>query len=211
MVKPPDVPAPPEIRKGFLTLTKANAVLAENPSWLRELKADLQMHSEWSDGSASIQEMTEAGAERGYEYIAITDHAKGLKIAGGIDEKQLRAQETEIISVNEAMEKAKYPTKTLRSVELNLNPQGEGDIDQQGLNRLDIVLGCFHSTLRKKEIKPHVIWRPRQSFRPYSWAPSGAHLQFPSGPYRGPVCLILPQNWTRPSRLTPTQIARIST
>lgn len=44
------------------------------------------MHSQWSDGSATVKEMAEAGEERGYEYIAITGHAKGLKIAGGVDE-----------------------------------------------------------------------------------------------------------------------------
>ena len=151
IAEPPKVPAHPEIRKGFLTVTKAHAVLTKNPSWLRELKGDLQMHTEWSDGSASIKEMAEAAAERGYEYIAITDHAKGLKIAGGINEKQLRAQETEIASVNDAMKKAQKRIRVLRSIELNLNPRGEGDMDQRALKRLDIVLGCFHSALRKKE------------------------------------------------------------
>ena len=58
------------------------------------------MHSTWSDGSGSIAEMAEAAAERHYEYIAITDHSKGLKIAGGIDEKQLAQQAAEIRAVN---------------------------------------------------------------------------------------------------------------
>ena len=63
------------------------------------LQGDLQMHTTWSDGSASIQEMAEAAADRGYSYIAITDHAKGLKIAGGIDENQLACQRDEIAEV----------------------------------------------------------------------------------------------------------------
>jgi len=50
------------------------------------------MHTHWSDGSGSITEMARAGLERGYEYIAITDHSKGLKIAGGIDELALARQ-----------------------------------------------------------------------------------------------------------------------
>src|SRR6266550_3700724 len=86
---PPCVPEPPEIRKGFFTLPQARAVLATQSTWLGNLKGDLQMHTQWSDGSGSIEQMAEAAAARNYEYIAITDHAKGLKIAGGIDEAQL--------------------------------------------------------------------------------------------------------------------------
>jgi hypothetical protein len=148
---PPAVPASPEIRKGFLTITQAQKALAKKPSWLRDLKGDLQMHSQWSDGSASVGEMAEAGGERGYEYIAITDHAKGLKIAGGIDEKQLSRQAVEISAVNDTMKKAGKRIRVLRSIELNLSPSGEGDMETRALERLDIVLGYFHSSLRKKD------------------------------------------------------------
>lgn len=89
---PPATPKPPEIRKAFLTLVQARAMIAQKTAWLKELKGDLQMHSEWSDGSSPIREMAAEANRRGYEYIAITDHAKGLKIAGGIDEKQLQHQ-----------------------------------------------------------------------------------------------------------------------
>ncbi len=61
------------------------------------------MHSLWSDGTASIADMAMAAAELDYEYIAITDHAKGLKIAGGIDEGQLREQGAEIEAVNSSL------------------------------------------------------------------------------------------------------------
>ena len=58
------------------------------------------MHTNWSDGSASIGEMARAAVERGYLYISITDHTKGLKIARGLDEKELAAQGEKIRSVN---------------------------------------------------------------------------------------------------------------
>jgi putative hydrolase len=148
---PPPVAAPPEIRRGFLTTAQAQMVLAKKPSWLRDLRGDLQMHSQWSDGSAPVKEMAEAGEERGYDYIAMTDHAKGLKIAGGIDEKQLSEQGVEISAVNGAMKKAGKRIRVLRSIELNLSPSGEGDMEPRALQGLDIVLGCFHSSLRKKE------------------------------------------------------------
>jgi len=148
---PPDVPKPPEIRAGFLTALRAQKILETNPSWLQGVKGDLQMHTLWSDGTASIEEMAQAAVARGYEYIAITDHAKGLKIAGGIDESQLEAQAEEIAQVNAAMASPTKPFRVLRSIELNLSPSGAGDMDPAALARLDLVLGCFHSALRKKE------------------------------------------------------------
>jgi histidinol phosphatase-like PHP family hydrolase len=148
---PPATSTPPEIRKGFLTLIQARAIIAKRPAWLKELKGDLQMHTEWSDGSSPIREMAVQADRCGYEYIAITDHAKGLKIAGGIDEKQLKQQASEITAINNEMNKIGKRVRVLRSIELNLNPRGEGDLDRRALTRLDIVLGCFHSSLRKKE------------------------------------------------------------
>jgi len=148
---PPLVPEPPDIRSGFLTLPEARAILATNPSWSTRVKGDLQMHTQWSDGSASIEEMAESAANNGYEYIAITDHSKGLKIAGGIDEAQLQQQGIEIADVNATLARSSRPLRVLRSIELNLDPQGGGDMDDRSLAQLDIVLGCFHSALRRKE------------------------------------------------------------
>lgn len=148
---PPAVPDAPEIRSGFLSFPQAQSVLARRPAWPQRLKGDLQMHTLWSDGTGSIEEMARAAAERSYEYIAITDHTKGLKIAGGIDERQLREQEDEIAQVNQQLAAEGLRVRVLRSVELNLDPRGNGDMEPEALERLDIVLGCFHSSLRKKE------------------------------------------------------------
>ncbi|MBV9072052.1 MAG: hypothetical protein JOZ10_00350 [Acidobacteria bacterium] len=144
-------PKKPAVRQGFLTLTEARAILAKRPSWLDGILGDLQMHSVWSDGEGTIQEMAEAALARGYEYIAITDHAKGLKIAGGIDEAQVRQQGEEISEVNRKLRSQREKLQVLRSIELNLNPRGEGDMDSRCLAELDLVLGCFHSALRGKE------------------------------------------------------------
>ena len=102
---------PPELRAEFLTMARANRVLEKNPSWRAKLKGDLQMHTTWSDGSGSVADMAAAGVARGYEYIAITDHTKGLKIANGLDEKRLRAQAKEIDSVNRDLKKAGTPLR----------------------------------------------------------------------------------------------------
>ena len=136
----------PPIRRDFLSLADARVLLAKNSEWAKQLRGDLQMHTRWSDGSGTIAEMAEMAQQRNYEFIAITDHSKGLKIAGGIDEKALRKQATEIAKVN-----GKKRVTVLSSIELNLNPRGEGDMEPKALAKLDIVLGSFHSVLRKKE------------------------------------------------------------
>jgi histidinol phosphatase-like PHP family hydrolase len=124
-------------------------ILKSDPAWEGRLRGDLEMHTAWSDGSASVLEMAEAAKQRGYEFIAITDHSKGLKIAGGIDERALAKQGREIAAANRARQIRGLTV--LRSIEMNLNPRGEGDMDPKSLAKLDIVLGAFHSALRTKE------------------------------------------------------------
>jgi histidinol phosphatase-like PHP family hydrolase len=141
----------PAIRRDFLSLVEARRLLSARPSWPEKLRGDLQMHSHWSDGSATIAEMADAAKERSYDYIAITDHSKGLKIAGGIDERALKRQGTEIAKVNVSLSKSGAQLTVLRSIEMNLNPRGEGDMSPGCLLGLDIVLGSFHSALRTTE------------------------------------------------------------
>jgi len=105
----------------------------------------------WSDGSGAVAEMADAAANRSYEYIAITDHSKTLKIAGGIDERALNRQGVEIANVNAALSKSAAHVTVLRSTEMNLNPRGEGDMSPDSLRSLDLVLGSFHSALRTIE------------------------------------------------------------
>lgn len=142
---------PPAIRQDFMAVANARVLLAKSPDWAQRLRGDLQMHTRWSDGSGTIAEMAAAANERGYEYIGITDHSKGLKIAGGIDESQLREQAAEIAKTNASMAKKKANVTVLSSIEMNLNPRGEGDMDSRSLSKLDLVLGSFHSALRTKE------------------------------------------------------------
>src|SRR5204862_3270747 len=97
------VPRAPTIRRNFLTLADAKTLLAKKVPQLPKLRSDLQMHTQWSDGSGTVAEMAAAAAERRYDYISITDHSKGLKIAGGINERDLARQATEIKKVNESI------------------------------------------------------------------------------------------------------------
>jgi histidinol phosphatase-like PHP family hydrolase len=144
-------PRPPPLRKEFFTVAESRTRLALTPSWSPRLRGDLQMHTHWSDGSGDIRAMAEAAAARGYEYIAITDHSKGLSIANGIDETKLKQQSSEIDAINRELRAAGKNLTVLRSIELNLNPIGQGDMDSRALSSLDLVLGSFHSALRRKE------------------------------------------------------------
>jgi histidinol phosphatase-like PHP family hydrolase len=141
----------PAIRQDFISLAEARQLQATKLGWARNLRGDLQMHTRWSDGSGTTAEMAEAASERSYEYIAITDHSKGLKIAAGIDERALKKQGNEIAKLNGLLRKSRRNLVVLRSVEMNLNRVGEGDMSPESLSALDVVLASFHSSLRIAE------------------------------------------------------------
>ncbi|QIF02872.1 PHP domain-containing protein [Roseimicrobium sp. ORNL1] len=147
---PPQITAPAKVRQDFMTMAEAKAVLHKHRRRSAGLKGDLQMHTKWSDGSGTILEMTAAAVERGYEYIALTDHTAGLTIANGMDERQVEAQGAEIDRVNEALQKNGVRFTVLHAVELNLSESGAGDLRPGALKKLDLVLGSFHSGLNTK-------------------------------------------------------------
>ena len=168
----------PAIRRNFMSLAEARRLLGTQPGWPKKLRGDLQMHSHWSDGSGTIAEMAHGAANRSYDYIAITDHSKTLKIAGGIDERTLKRQGTEIAKLKLALSKSGTRLTVLRSIEMNLNPRGEGDMSPESLEALDVILGSFHSALRVTDdqterylaaLRNHTYSHPR--------SPARSHLQ----------------------------------
>ena len=148
---PPEVPEPPPLRADFMSLASARSTLATAPNFREKLKGDLQMHSTYSDGTVSIKEMALQAIALGHDYIAITDHTKGLKIAGGMSEEVLAKQLAEIEAVNAEMERNDAVFRVLKAVEMNISPDGSGDMEPEALDELDLVLGSFHSKLRIKE------------------------------------------------------------
>ncbi|MFP5352060.1 MAG: PHP domain-containing protein [Actinomycetota bacterium] len=148
---PPEIPDPPALRADFMSLASARKTLQEAPDFRRQLKGDLQMHTTYSDGGVSVKEMAIEAIALDYEYIAITDHTKGLKIAGGMSEEVLAQQIAEIDALNDEMERGDAEFRVLKAVEMNISPEGEGDMEPEALDQLDLVLGSFHSKLRIKE------------------------------------------------------------
>ena len=148
---PPEIPEPPPLRADFMSLASARSILETSPEFRQQLKGDLQMHSTYSDGTVSIKEMALEAIALGHDYIAITDHTKGLKIAGGMSEEVLATQLAEIDAVNAEMERSDAEFRVIKAVEMNISPDGSGDMEPEALNQLDLILGSFHSKLRIKE------------------------------------------------------------
>jgi DNA polymerase (family X) len=106
-----------------------------------DLRGDLHMHSTWSDGRNSIEEMVEACAARGYEYMVISDHSKALAMTNGLDAYRLREQWKEIDEV-----RARHPEiRILRSMEVDILADGSLDLEDEMLAGLDLVLVSLHS------------------------------------------------------------------
>jgi histidinol phosphatase-like PHP family hydrolase len=113
------------------------------------------MHTRWSDGEGEIEDMAQEGIRRGYRYIAITDHTKGLAIAGGLNETELAKQGRRIDALNKDFRKQEAGFVILKSAEVNLSTEGEPDMSAAALRKLDIVLGAFHSSLRRLDDQTH--------------------------------------------------------
>jgi histidinol phosphatase-like PHP family hydrolase len=148
---PPDDVDPPPLRRGFLTLAEVRAALAEHPEYRDGVRGDLQMHTTYSDGRAPLRVMAESAAAYGYEFVGVTDHSKGLPIANGMDEARLAEEIADIDTANGEMAARVERLRLLRSLEMNLSPEGEGDMEPEALEALDLVLGAFHSKLRATE------------------------------------------------------------
>ncbi|WP_044894555.1 DNA polymerase/3'-5' exonuclease PolX [Bacillus alveayuensis] len=130
---------PPELREDGSEVERyqANYPLIK----LSDIKGDLHMHSTWSDGAFSLEEMAEACRKKGYEYMAITDHSQFLKVANGLTVERLKKQRKEIERLN-----AKYDDFTiLAGVEMDILPDGTLDYDDEVLEGMDIVIASIHS------------------------------------------------------------------
>lgn len=145
------MPERDETRVGYLTMAQARKVLDQDPSWEATPHADLQVHSTDSDGSLPFRDMALAARDLGRTFIAITDHSKSLRIARGMDEERLADQGRRIEAFNHVRLVAGDGFRVLRSIEMDVFPNGKGDMDPPALAPLDLVLGAFHTKLRVNE------------------------------------------------------------
>lgn len=136
------------LRANFLSRAAALAAMrASEPGapTLADYRADLQMHSDWSDGSQTLEEIIETGISRGYSYSAVTDHSYGLPIAGGVSMARLMEQHRHIDRLNAAYA-GRF--RLLKGIEANIRADGTVDMTPSELAQLEIVVAAPHSALR---------------------------------------------------------------
>jgi DNA polymerase (family 10) len=110
-----------------------------------DIKGDLHVHSKWSDGSHDFKELITEAQRRGYHYIAITDHSKGLSIARGLTPERLLEEKKQIDSLNKSLK----GFKLLAGIEVDIKNDGQLDLPDDILKRLDIVVASIHSGFKQ--------------------------------------------------------------
>ncbi len=114
-----------------------------------DIKGDFHVHSNWSDGSSSIEEIARAAQKRGYQYVVICDHTKSLKITHGLDETRLMKQMEEIDRINEKIR----GFQVLKGTEVDILSDGRLDLSDKVLEKLDVVIGAIHSGFKQNREK----------------------------------------------------------
>jgi len=114
-----------------------------------EINGDLHVHSNWSDGTSPIEEIARAAQKRGYQYVAICDHSKSLKITHGLDESRLMKQIEEIDRINEKMK----GFQILKGTEVDILNDGRLDLSEKVLEKLDLVVAAVHSGFKQEKEK----------------------------------------------------------
>ncbi|MEH7379722.1 DNA polymerase/3'-5' exonuclease PolX [Bacillus sp. JJ1533] len=116
---------------------------------LEDIQGDLHLHTSWSDGAYTIEEMVEACREKGYRYMAITDHSQYLRVANGLTPERLLEQHKEIKRLNE-----KYDDFTIfTGVEMDILPDGRLDYDDEIIREVDVVIASIHSSFSQPREK----------------------------------------------------------
>lgn len=135
---------PPELREDSGELEAA--ARGELPELVEagDLRGDLHVHSRWSDGTASLEELLQAAEARGYEYLAVTDHSQALAMARGLDAARLAEQCRSIATLNAGGGRARL----LTGVEVDILRDGRLDLDDEVLAGLDVVVASAHLGLR---------------------------------------------------------------
>ncbi len=132
---------PPELRENWGEIEAAAAGPLPRLVELGDMHGDLHMHTTETDGRATLQEMAQAAHDRGYEYIAITDHSKALAMANGLDEKRAIAFAHQIREMN----RESNGIRVFSGLECDIRRDGVMDLEDDALGELDFVVGSVHS------------------------------------------------------------------
>lgn len=135
---------PPELREDGGEVEAAEEGRLPDLLAPTDVRGDLHVHTEWSDGSASIEEMARAARDLGYEYVAVSDHSRSLRVARGLDPERLRQQAAVIAQLNEEL----APFRILHGAEVDIMKDGSLDYPEDVLAGLDVVVASVHSAFR---------------------------------------------------------------
>jgi len=138
---------PPEMREENGEIEAALQGRLPSIVELKDLRGDLHVHSSWSDGRASVQEMAEAALVLGYEYIAICDHSPSIGIAGGLVPEKLEQKIEAVAAANEALE----GITVLMGTEVDIKADGALDYPDELLARCDVVVASVHMGQQQTE------------------------------------------------------------
>jgi DNA polymerase (family 10) len=140
---------PPELREDRGEIEAA--MEGDFPKLIEEgdLRGDLHAHTTWSDGRSSLEEMVEAAAEIGLEYIAITDHSPSSRIANGLDIDRLERKIEEVEALRK--KRGRRKPRILMGAEVDILPDGRLDYPDEVLARLDVVVASMHGAFRQSK------------------------------------------------------------
>ncbi len=136
---------PPELREDSGEIEAADGGALPDLVTIGDIKGDLHVHTNWSDGSHNLDAIAEAARKRGYQYIAITDHSKGLGIAHGLDEARLAEQ----IRLIDKTNRRHAGFTLLKGTEVDIRSDGRLDLSDNALAGLDIVVASIHSAFKQ--------------------------------------------------------------
>jgi len=140
---------PPELREGQIEIERAERGAIPELVDVSDIKGDLHVHTDWSDGSDSIEAMVLAAKERGYQYLAITDHSGGRGIAHGLRAERLRQQ----MAVIDELDRKVSGIRILKGIEVDIRADGSLDLPLDLLAELDIVVAAVHSAMNQPKDK----------------------------------------------------------
>ncbi|MBD3293743.1 MAG: PHP domain-containing protein, partial [Armatimonadia bacterium] len=135
---------PPQLREDRGEIQAAEAGELPDLIELSGIRSDLHMHTEYTDGRASIEELAEAARERGYTHIGITDHSKSLYVADGIGAEDVARQREEVDALNARYEAVGADFRVLLGQEADILSDGALDADEDVLDLVDYVIGAIH-------------------------------------------------------------------
>lgn len=141
---------PPEMRENRGEIKAAQKDKLPNLVKVDDIKGDLHTHSKYTDGKNTIKEMAEAAGDKGYEYIAMTDHSQRVRVAGGLNAKELEKQIDEIDKLNDKLDSV----TVLKAAEVDILEDGSLDLVNSILKKLDLTVCSIHSKFelsRKKQ------------------------------------------------------------